>query len=65
MSGHKEKTVTLEADIQRYGEIARRWPQKIVITGTPKQIEYFLTNGVYEAGCDDLFVDVEEAASET
>ena len=53
-------TITLKADIDRYGSIAERWPPTITVQDcSEKQLEYFLTHGLYEAGCTDLFT-VEE-----
>ena len=53
----KTRKVTLKADTPRYGSIAERWPHTIIIEGTEAQIEHFLANGCYEAGCDDLFIE--------
>ena len=48
--------VVLKADVERYGSIAKRWPPTIVLPDcTPEQLEYFMRNGLFEAGCDDLF----------
>ena len=50
-------TVTIVADVKRYSSIAERWPPKIVLVGTKAQIDHFMMHGIYEAGCDDLFVN--------
>lgn len=51
-------TIKLHADVNRYGSIAERWPPIIILQdATQEQVDYFLTNGCYEAGCDDLFTE--------
>ena len=52
------RTVTLYADVERYGSIAEGWPPVIILQdATLEQITYFLENGTFECGCDDLFTD--------
>ena len=50
--------VTLKADVERYGDIAERWPLTITVEGTEAQLQHFFDHGVYVAGCDDLYVEV-------
>lgn len=53
--------VVLKADVKRYGSIAKRWPPTIILPDcTPEQLEYLLTHGLFEAGCDDLFVNEDD-----
>ncbi len=54
-------TKTFICDVDRYGDIALRWPLTISVKGTEEQIEHFMTHGLpYEAGCDDLYIDPDE-----
>lgn len=53
-------TIHLTPDVDRYGTIAKRWPEKISITGSLEQIAHFLLHGVYEAGCTDLLIPCDE-----
>lgn len=48
--------LTLTAQVSRYGKIAQRWPKFITVEGTREQVGHFLVHGVYEAGCENLFV---------
>lgn len=51
-----EVIITLKTDVDRYDSIAKRWPEIIVLVGSEAQIVYFLTHGMYEAGCMDIVV---------
>lgn len=48
--------VTIRADVDRYGSIAERWPEMIVLNGSTEQIKHFMKYAMYEAGCTDLFL---------
>lgn len=60
MADERIVTLTLRAATERYGDIAGRWPSTIVITGSLEQCGHFLVQGIYEAGCDHLFVPPDE-----
>jgi hypothetical protein len=52
----KVMMITLVADVERYGPIAKRWPPKIILPDcTEEQLDYLLCYGLYETGCDDLY----------
>lgn len=61
-------TITMRAAVDRYGDIAERWPHTITLTGSQAQIDHYLKHGTFcgieEPGCDYLYGEAPDDAEE-